>query len=81
MQKYALDPKVFVRAAWVVGGGEDEAAIGFAAVAVADHCRDGGRAQQAVLADPDLGDAVGGGDLENDLHRFLAVIASVARHH
>lgn len=50
----ALDAKVLVRAARVVGGGEDEAAICLAAVAVADHCRHRWRGQQAAHAHPHL---------------------------
>ena len=50
----ALDAKVLVRAARVVGGRENEAAVCLATVAVADHRRHRRRGQQAAHAHPHL---------------------------
>lgn len=53
-EPHLLDAKVFIRAAWIVRGGQDEATIGLAAVPVAYDGRHSRRGQQAAFTNPHL---------------------------
>ena len=70
-----LDPPVLLGAAGVVRGGHDEAAV---CLARANHSGGGGGGEEAVLADVNLAHAVAGGELDDDLRRFLVKPATVA---
>mmetsp|Transcript_8637 Transcript_8637/g.27096 ORF Transcript_8637/g.27096 Transcript_8637/m.27096 type:complete len:1102 (-) Transcript_8637:19-3324(-) len=74
-----LDAKVLVGPARVVGGGEEEGAKGLLpdGALLADDGRERGRAGDAVLGDPDAPDAVGRGDLDDDLDGGVVVEAAV----
>mmetsp|Transcript_3855 Transcript_3855/g.12235 ORF Transcript_3855/g.12235 Transcript_3855/m.12235 type:complete len:316 (-) Transcript_3855:215-1162(-) len=63
-----LDAEVALRAARVVGRGQDDASIRDTALALTDHGRHGRGAQQTVLANPDATDAIRGSNLEDDLN-------------
>lgn len=73
-----LDAEVAFGTAGIVTGGKDEAAIGLAR---ADHGRDGGRRQDAVLADQEPAHAVGRRHLQDRLDGLGVVVPAVAADH
>ena len=56
-------------------GSEKDTAVGFV---FANDVGRRGRRQNSVLPDDELGYAVGGCDLQNDLHHFRRVVAPIA---
>ena len=58
-----------------MGGSEEDAAIG---LVLADDVRGGGRGEDGILANDELGNAVGRADLENGLDGFGGEVATVA---
>ena len=70
-----LDTEVGIGTSGIVGGSEEDAAIG---LVLADDVRGGGRGEDGVLADDELGNAVSGANLEDGLDGFGGEVATVA---
>ena len=73
-----LDPEIFVRAAGIVAGRQDQPAECLALANQAGRSRGG---QQPVLADHDSPEPIRRGHLQDDLHRGPVVVAAVAADH
>jgi hypothetical protein len=70
-----LDPKVLVGSTRVVARREEDTPVG---VVLSDHVGRGGGGQDRVLADDELGHAVGGPDLEDSLDGLWGEVTTVA---
>ncbi len=73
-----LDAEVRVRAARIVAGGENDAAVG---PVLADDAGGGRRGEQAALAHNDPGHTIGRRHAENDLDRLPVVITAITAQH